>query len=121
MEDAYLRYGLVLVGLALFGILVAFAWKASNAIELVENKKEQSVRGDSERIVAAIGKLCSYCLKNPAEDRDCYILRADMTEGTLNSSSFGAVKAAGVHAEGRGSFVFKVAAFNRSCVVRQIV
>jgi len=91
MYDLLIKYGMIIVGLAVFGLLLGFASGALNKGTALE-EKFQDFEGDAEGTAMYLNKLCEVCLMQTNMDRDCFIVdytNADVltiTQTTLDDS-----------------------------------
>ena len=88
MEDVFMKYGMIIVGIAVISILLVFVFQALNKTSLVPTSKHQSVEGDSSVVEFRIKRLCEFCLNEKYLDRDCYLVDVKLTEGNLTNDDF---------------------------------
>ena len=88
MEDMLMKYGMIIVGVAVISILLVFAFKAIDKTSIVPKEKGQSVEGDKAAVEFKIKRLCEFCLSEEYVDRDCYLLSVKLTAGNITNEDF---------------------------------
>jgi len=73
MYDLLIKYGMIIVGLAVFGLLLGFASGALNKGTALE-EKFQTYKGDADGTTRYLNKLCNVCLTQNDVNKDCFIV-----------------------------------------------
>ncbi|MFH1591520.1 MAG: hypothetical protein ABIC95_06360 [archaeon] len=120
IETGIFRYGMILLGFIMAGLLIAFALKASYTIDIDIDHREQHVEGDSETIITVIPKLCDACMSKRDVDRDCYLLYATITDGQITADDLSIYNMEDLDVPGAGNYIFKIQSEENNCTVRQI-
>jgi hypothetical protein len=87
MEDVFMKFGMIIVGVAVISFMIVFAFQSFNRQQLTPEERDQEIIGDSVAVGARIGKLCERCLSDNV-NRDCYFLSIDLTEGEVTQDIF---------------------------------
>ena len=87
MEDMLMKYGMVILGVVVIGIMIMFTFKATKN-PLIPIDEYQSIEGDSHSVEMRISGLCSLCLREKDTDRDCFILEIRLTNGNITQDIF---------------------------------
>ncbi|MFH1398724.1 MAG: hypothetical protein ABIG95_01275 [Candidatus Woesearchaeota archaeon] len=77
MEDVFMKYGMVILGVFIITIMIVFAFKA-NKTSLIPLDEKQFIEGDSNAVEIRISALCDLCLGRSTA-RDCYIIDTVLT------------------------------------------
>ena len=88
MEDMFIKYGMIIVGIVVISILLVFTFNAMNKTSIVPKENEQSVEGDKAAVEFKIKRLCEFCLSEEYVDRDCYLLSIKLTAGNITNDDF---------------------------------
>ena len=83
-----MKYGMIIVGIAVISILLVFVFQAINRTSIVPAEKHQSVEGDKAAVEFKIKRLCEFCLSEEYVDKDCYLLDVKLTAGNITNDDF---------------------------------
>ncbi len=111
MLDVYIKYGMMIVAIAIIIALITFASHSLNRTSFTGGKEELSFRGTAGEADYRISQICDSCVQNKNFNRDCAILKLSLTSGTLN---------AGLLSLNKGEYTLKISNQNNKCVVRKI-
>ena len=85
MYDLLIKYGMIIVGIAVFGLLLSFANNALNKGTALE-EKFQDFKGDADATSRYLNKLCEVCLTQRDLDQDCFIVEYQNLGITITQS-----------------------------------
>ena len=84
MDNLYLKFGMLFIAVIIIMLLINYAWRSVLSNKFQPDEEEQSVSGDYKFIVNRIVELCKVCLEHSNVNKDCFILRLELTEGSIN-------------------------------------
>ena len=76
MMDMMMKMGMILIGIALIGMMVAFAYNALRQPPVDE--RFPSINGTGVQLDFALQKLCKKCLGQQT-DKDCYVIDTNVS------------------------------------------
>ena len=115
MEDTYLKIGILLVAVTVMALLIGFAFHALNQPSEPE-EKIQSFTGSAKQLEYKISKLCGQCAS--ASDQECYLIKAEITEGNLSST--GNPEFVNFVTLPPGNYFLRVESSGSKCVIRRM-
>lgn|GEM_PF-2039300 len=81
-----MKFGMILIAIAVMALLIAFAFKALNVQTLPEDKI-QGIVGNSNQVYLRIAKLCNLCTTEKYYNQECFLLKTNLTEGNITKIS----------------------------------
>ncbi len=82
MEDLYMKFGIVIVAVAVVVLLIAFSFRVVDRQNFPE-ERIQSIRGDSNYVYLRLSKLCNLCVSKSYSNRECFLVELNITEGNI--------------------------------------
>ncbi len=79
MENMFFKLGVVIVGVMVTVLMIAFAFQSLSSTVRVPVEESDRLEGTASEIVVQIDSLCLSCIKEKV-DRDCFIREVYPTE-----------------------------------------
>ena len=118
MMDLYMKFGMVIVAVAVIGMLLAMGYRTINE-PVVPLDKAQSFSGIAADGLIRLNSLCLSCTKSGA-DRECFIVTMAVTSGNLTNSSFHGKSSYQGSIINSSPSVIKLASMNGICTIRRL-
>ena len=129
MNDFMFKYGLIVVGVVIVGLLISFAYKATNKTSIPKGF-EQSLKGNTETLKSPLINLCNSCisLSKSSHKTECYLLHLEnkgdsITEDYLNNNYnkvFINIKGTASKQILKGNHTIKILSTNNNCTLKMI-
>ncbi len=116
MDDFFMRFGMIVVGIVVILVIMIFAFSALNNSSLIPEDYSQKVKGDSYKVEQRISRLCSICTSENVQ-KDCFLLEVDLEHGEVRNN----LKETRLHQNlTPGQYTLKLSSNRSICEVREV-
>ncbi len=84
-----MKMGLILVAVVVITSLITITYQLLRTTDDYYKEKEikQNVTGSYQEVLGEIYLLCGFCLEQKYMDKECFILRAEIVSGEINTNN----------------------------------